>query len=104
MSEDDPAPGNVTPLPGAQQLPEEPPPTPLRGLHGFATTSMAVLGALGIFLGIALLTVNWTPWSRHVVIVILVLTMVAFLASAFIAVFAGARATHPRHAKGSSTE
>lgn len=86
----------VTPLPTAQPLPEPPPPTAPKGLHAFATSSMAACAFVGIALTLALVTVNWTPWSRRVVIVTLVLTVVAFIASAMTAVLAGARATHPR--------
>ena len=65
---------------------------------------MAIFAIVGIFTTLALVTVNWTPWSRHVAIVILVLTIVALIASALIALFAGARATHPRSPQRSSDE
>ena len=87
---------DVVPLPGAQPLPEPQPPTRTRGLHGLATSALAICAFIGIGLTFALITVNWTPEARRVVIVILVLTTVAFMASAMTAVFAGARATYPQ--------
>ena len=87
---------DVTRLPTAQPDPTPPEPTPLRGLHAVATGSMALFATVGIFLTFLLVTVNWTDYSRRLVVTILVLTTVLFVASAATAVFAGARAAHPR--------
>lgn len=92
--------GEVVPLPGAQPLPEPTPPSAPRGLHAVATSALAIFAFIGIGLTFALITVNWTPEARRIVIVILVLTTVAFMASAMTAVFASARATHPRSSQG----
>ena len=87
---------DVTRLPTAQPDPVPPEPTPLRGLHAAATGSMALFATLGIFLTLLLVTVNWTTYSRRLVVISLVMTTVLFIASAATAVFAGARAAHPR--------
>lgn len=86
----------VTRLPTSQPDVEPDPPARATGMHGAAITSMASSAILGIVLTFAFITVEWTPGPRRFVIVALVLTGVAFLASASAAVFASARATHPR--------
>ena len=87
----------VTRLPTSQPLPQPDPPSRPTGLHGAAITSMASSAIVGIILTVALITVDWTSTVRKTMVVVLVLTCVAFLASATTAVFAAARATYPRH-------
>ena len=94
MSEEQTA--EVTRLPTAQPDLQPVPPTPLRGLHAVATGAMALFATIGIFLTFLLVTVNWTAYSRRLVVVGLVATTVLFVASAAIATFASARAAHPR--------
>ena len=86
--------GSVTRLPTAQPDSEPIPPSPARGVHAVATGTMALCAVVGIALTLLLVTVNWTPYSRRIVVVALVGVTVLFVASAAIAVFAGARATY----------
>ena len=96
--------GKVTRLPTARPAPEPEPPARLRGLHGFATTAMALCALVAIGLALVLITVNWTSEGRHVIIVMLVLTIVALIASALTVVFAAARATYPRRGDTSADD
>lgn len=79
-------------LPTARPDPEPVAPSAPRGLHAVATGSMAFCAMVGIVLTLLLVTVNWTSYSRRIVVVALVTSVVLFLLSAAVAVFAGARA------------
>jgi uncharacterized YccA/Bax inhibitor family protein len=65
---------------------------------------MALCAIVGILLTLLLVTVNWTPYSRRIVIVALVGVTVLFMLSAALAVFAGARATYPRSGPSAQTD
>lgn len=94
--ENDSGSAEITRLPTARPDPKPVPPSAPRGLHALATGVMALCAMAGIVLTLLLVTVNWTEYSRRIVIVLLVATTVVFVLSAAAAVFAGARATYPR--------
>jgi hypothetical protein len=93
----DDGPAEVTRLPTARPDPPPVRPSGPRGLHAFATGTMALCAIVGIVLTLLLVTVNWTSYSRRIVVVALVSTTVVFVLSAATAVLAGARATYPRN-------
>jgi hypothetical protein len=60
-------------------------------MHAAATGMMALFAVIGIALTLLLVTVSWTPYSRRIVVIALVVAGVLFIASAAAAVLAGSR-------------
>lgn len=88
---------NVVALETESTPPPPPPPSgPASVLHGVAIAGMATSALAGIAAMIAFITVRWTGSAAHFVIGAVVLSAVAFLASASAAVFTAARDTYAR--------
>ncbi|MGH2735897.1 MAG: hypothetical protein ACRDKZ_09980 [Actinomycetota bacterium] len=71
-------------------------------LHGTAIVGMALSALLGIFSMLAFITINWPGKLGDYVVVVIVFSVVGFMASAIVAVFSAARDTYARPDKDAS--
>jgi hypothetical protein len=84
--------------------PAVPTPVPTRPgrIHGMAIVAMALSAVIGFVALFAFITIGWPGRTGRYVIAVVVFSVVAFMVSAAIAVFAAARDTYAR--KGTRKE
>jgi hypothetical protein len=84
---------NVIKLP-SEPLPPEPPPSPPGRMHGAAIAGMGISAIIGVAAMLAFITITWPERLSRVVVGVCLLSGLAFLAFASIAVFSAARDTY----------
>lgn len=86
---------NVVQLPGDPLPPDPPtPPSPPGRVHGTAIAGMGISAIVGVCAMVALVTITWPDNLSRVVVGICLLSGLAFLAFASMAVFSAARDTY----------
>lgn len=86
---------NVVPLPGEPRPPDPvPPPSAPRRVHGASIAGMGISAIVGVAAMLAFITVTWPDNIGRIVVGVCLVSGLAFLVFASVAVFSAARDTY----------